>query len=116
MLLRVDHLEFVGEHSVNDGGSRLFDFRAGSYGWLGVLIRHRNPDFDGYPDAQEIGLWRRGQDYFVLVPQSPSEQRLLALLQSASVNTNRWGGTPDCPSQDRLRWIINRIRDRKSPW
>lgn len=115
-LPKVGHLEFVGEHMVNDGGSHIFDFRAGTYGWIGVMVRHRSAEFGASSGFQEIRLWRREQEYLVLEAQSQSEQHLLRLLGSASINTNRWSGTPSRPSDERLRWLINRIQNRKSQW
>ena len=116
VLSQAEHLDFVGQNMVNDGGSRIFDFHARTYGWFAVLVRHRSADFGARPEFQEIRLWRRGRDHLVLEPKSQNEQRLLRLLRSASINTNRWGGTLASPSQERLRWLIDRIEDRGSTW
>jgi len=75
----------------------------------------------GNPEFQEIRLCRfAGPDRHVeLRPGPEPETKVLALLQTAHISTNRVGdGLPTQPTPDRLRWltVTARILDRKTKW
>lgn len=118
-VLLVNHIEFIGWGSYWDGGSRSFTFSLPGWRTMVVLAPHRNEAFGGNPDFQEIWLGpdEETKRQVCLKPGSALEAHLLTLVRTASVNqepssTNRFWR----PTLYELKWLAERIQDRKSKW
>jgi hypothetical protein len=72
----------------------------------------------GNPDFQEIWLDRHGgfNPHIDVPPGSELESKLVVLLRTATVRTNVAERFSAPPRAERLRWVIERIRDRKTKW
>jgi hypothetical protein len=119
-VLAAKRVDFVEEVPIPDGGSYVFHFRLPHKRSMAVQVVHRHTGMGGNPDFQEIRLDRFGamSPYIDLRPGSPLEAKLLSLLQNAGIDTN--AAAPDAeftsPRPERLRWLMDRIRDRKAKW
>jgi hypothetical protein len=119
-LLAADHLDFIEEQAIPDGGSFVFFFALPHKRSVAIQVLHRRADMGGNPDFQEIRIDRLGamNPYIDLRPGSPLESHLLSLLQTARTDTN--AAVPHTeftfPRPERLRWLMDRIRDRKAKW
>jgi hypothetical protein len=86
-----------------------------------VFVPHRNPELGGNPDFQEIYLGSNDEAkrQVRVEPGSRLETRLLTLLRTASAKTTaetsptNW---PWAPTTKDLKWLAERIQDRKSKW
>jgi len=120
-LVVAKHIELTGLSSFWDGGSRSFAFKLPGWRSMVVFVPHRNPEFGGNPDFQEI--WLKPNDastrQVCLRPGSALETHLLTLLRTASVKANleasltNW---PWAPASKDLKWLAARIEDRRSKW
>jgi hypothetical protein len=86
-----------------------------------VFVHHRNPVFDGNPDFQEIRLQPNAATNvrMPLEPGSALEAKLVTLLQTARVKANEDGSLSNqvwAPHASDLKWLVERIQDRKSKW
>ena len=117
-VLAADHLDFVEEMPVPDGGSYVFSFRLPHKRSLAIQVLHRRADLGGNAEFQEIRIDRLGamNPYIDVRPGSALEEKLLMLLQSATIDTNATPSYASLPSPPRLQWLCERIRDRKSKW
>jgi hypothetical protein len=117
-LLAADHVDFIGELPVPDGGSITFFFLLPHSQPMALLVRHRDPRFGANPEFQEIWLDRYGgfNPHIDVSPATPLESKLVGLLLSATIKTNAGEHGWEPPNPERLKWIIQRIQDRKSPW
>ena len=116
-VMEADRLEFIGEDFPLDGGSRAFFFHMPGKQYLMLLVVHRGAVKDrGKPDFQEIrihGYQRRLTD---VEAGSALEEKLVALLRTATINTNEGRHYSARPKPESLLWIIERMQDRKSTW
>ena len=118
-ILAADRVMFDGECPIPDGGSCVFDLRLPHNRSMQVQVVHRRPDFGGNPEFQEIRLYRfAGPDRCINLQRgSALEAKVLALLRAADISTNGAAdGFPTQPTAERLRWLIERILDRKTKW
>ncbi len=118
-ILAADKVTFEGECAIPDGGSYMFDLRLPHNRSMQVEVVHRRPDYGGNPEFQEIRLYRfAGPDRCInLQPGSVLEAKVLALLRAADIGTNGAAdGLPTQPTAERLRWLSERILDRKTKW
>jgi hypothetical protein len=120
-LLSAKHIEYTGLSSYWDGGSRSFAFKLPGWPSMVVFVPHRNPELGGNPDFQEIYLGPNDEAkrQVRVEPGSGLETRLLILLRTATAKTNaetsptNW---PWAPTTKDLKWLAERIQDRKSKW
>lgn len=120
-VLSAKRIELTGWSSYWDGGSRSFAFELPSSRHMVIFVPQRHPEFGGNPDFQEIWLGpnKEGMHQVCLKPASALEARLLALLQTATVTTNTRASPtnwPWTPTPRELKWLAERIQDRKSKW
>jgi len=118
-VLAADGIEFLGQDFPADGGSRGFFFRLPHGQPMVLLVRHRDARKGGNPEFQEIWLDRIGgfETYVDVRPSSPLETKLVTLLQVATVRPNtRFSEPPNAPNAEQLKWVVDRIQDRKSKW
>jgi hypothetical protein len=116
-IMAADRLEFVGEGFPLDGGSRAFSFYLPRKQYLTLLVVHRGPKAEGgNPDFQEIRVLGYRGTRAEIASGSPLENKLIALLRTAVINTND-GQRYSAPLKpERLLWIVERMQDRKSTW
>ena len=109
---------FIGEAPVTDGGSYTFFFLLPRRHQMALKVRHRRPDMGGNANFQEIWLDSSGgmNPHLDLQPGSQLESKILTLLESATCKANAREDFMTPPTQERLRWVVERIRDRKSVW
>jgi hypothetical protein len=120
-VLSAKHIEYIGFSSYWDGGSRSFAFKLPGCRSMVVFVPHRNPELGGNPDFQEIYLGPNDEAkrQVRVEPGSALETRLLTLLRTATAKTNaatsltNW---PWAPTTKDLKWLAERIQDRKSKW
>lgn len=118
-VLSAQHLEFVGEMPIPDGGSLVFHFLLPHRRGLAIQVLHRHDFLGGNPKFQEIRLDRSGamKAYIDLRPGSELETKLLSLLETATCdNKGRPAYGWQLPTPERLKWLRERIRDRTSKW
>jgi hypothetical protein len=120
-VLAAQSMEFLGVDYPSDGGSKVFCFRLDGVRPLFLLIHHRSGKSGGDPEYQAIWIEQNdGFEAYVNVREhSKLEKKIVALLQSAEIkpDTNaRFAKPSHSPTQDKLSWAIERIRDRKSKW
>ncbi len=122
-VLSANQLEYISEDFPPDGGSHVFFFymQPPRHQLLALLVRQRNPAFGGNPDFQEIWLDRTGGfgTYTDVRPGSALESKVIQLLSTASLRTNAnetFVDPANPPNLERLKWVIERIKDRKSKW
>jgi hypothetical protein len=120
-ILSASHIEYYGKCALWDGGSRFFEFRLPYWHSMVVFVSHRNADFGGNRDYQEIRLGpsEKSMRDLTLEPGSVLETKLVALLRTAKVKSGRGRNLSNrvwAPTPDDLKWIIERIQDRKSAW
>ncbi len=82
------------------------------------MVLHRQAVLGGNPNFQEIRIDRYGGFalYVDVKVGSKLEKKLLDLLQTATVNTNRADNYIRPPKSENLKWIVQRIQDRRSGW
>ena len=115
-VLAADRLDFVSEMPIPDGGSHVFTFRLPYHRALPIQVLHRRADLGGNADFQEIRIDRATRPYIDVRPGSVLEAKLLVLLETASIDTNATPSYATLPSRERLQWLCERIRDRKTKW
>jgi len=120
-VLSADHLEYLAEAFPSDGGSRVFFFymHPPKHQLLALMVRHRNPALGGNADFQEIWLDRGGGfgTHTDVQPASALEAKLLLLLQAATIGTNAELHVTTKPaSLDHLKWVTERMTDRRAKW
>jgi len=116
-VMEADRLEFIGEDFPSDGGSRAFFFHMPGKQYLMLLVVHRGSVKDrGNPDFQEIRIHGYQRKLTNVVAGSALEEKLVALLRTATINTNEGRHYSARPKPERLTWIIERMEDRKSTW
>ena len=112
------HLTFIGEEPVLDGGSYTFFFELPRHRPMALKVRHRRADLGGNAEFQEIWLDRTGgmNPHLDLQPGSELESKIITLLGSATCKTNSGRHFTTPPRRERLQWVVERIRDRKTTW
>jgi hypothetical protein len=115
-VLAADRIDFVSEMPIPDGGSYVFSFRLPHNRSLVIQVLHRRADLGGNAEFQEIRIDRLTKPYIDVRPRSALEAKLLALLQTARIDTNATPSYATLPSPERLQWLCERIRDRKAKW
>jgi hypothetical protein len=116
-IMAADRLEFFGEGFPSDGGSRAFSFYLPRKQYLVLLVVHRGPKAEGgKPDFQEIRVQGYRGTRAEVPSGSPLENKLIALLRTAAINTNEGQRYSAPPKPERLLWIVERMQDRKSTW
>jgi hypothetical protein len=117
-VLAAQHLDLTGETFPPDGGSRMFFFQFAGGHHLILLVRQRDPRFDGNPDIQEIWLCKNPnfEKYISLQAGSRLENKVLELVRTASCKSNQAVEITQPPTPEMLPWIVKRISDRKSKW
>lgn len=115
------YVELIRKGSIWDGGSRYFVLRLPYWHTAVVFVPHRNPGLGGNPGFQEV--WIRPDEYsrdgFQLEAGSELEAHVVSLLRTAAVAAPRPGSPEDRvwePTPDDLKWLVERIQNRRSKW
>jgi hypothetical protein len=118
-VMAAERLEFIGEDFLADGGSHAFFFHLTHKRLLMLQVVHRSAVHPGgRPDFQQIRIRGYGaaRNAVDVRAESPLEQKLIALLRTATINTNEGQTYSEPAKPERLLWIIERMQDRTSKW
>jgi hypothetical protein len=106
--------EFIRESYYADGGSVGFNFLTMPRGQFEIIVMHRQNGMGGNPGFQEIFI-RLGRKRTVIEPESRLEKDVVVLLSAAVIRTNHLQVIGE-PKNERLQWLVERIKNRTTPW
>jgi len=125
-------LTYIHDSAIFDGGSIAFFFDCDTGSHLSITLLHHISDLGGNPAYQVVKVSGAGMPNEAdLSHGSKAEMQLLQLIQDAKIDISRYtslyaekpttGKLKELidrhkPSEPKLRWLAQRIRDRSINW